>query len=124
MIKLTYSIFMSFNNCLIIFFYIYKICKDSSDFLEEKKEKSNNMVVVVNNTKTYQKMKSKGLLSIEKNILKREKTRFYCLYFYIQFNYYSKNYILLLVYNILLLRSPNISNYSAFNCLIFFFNLK
>ena len=35
---------------------------------EEKGEKSDNMVV--NDTKTYQKMKSKSCLSIEKNTIK------------------------------------------------------
>ena len=35
-------------------------------FLRKKKKKSDNMVV--NNTKIYQKMKSKSLLSIEKNM--------------------------------------------------------
>ena len=46
--------------------------KDIKVFLIKKKKKSDNLVV--NNRKTYQKMKYKSLLSIEKNIIKREKT--------------------------------------------------
>ena len=43
-----------------------KLVEDMKVFLNKKKEKSNNMVV--NNTKIYQKMKTKSLLSIEKNV--------------------------------------------------------
>ena len=43
-----------------------KLVEDMKIFLNKKKEKSNNMVV--NNTKIYQKMKTKSLLSIEKNV--------------------------------------------------------
>ena len=45
-----------------------KIVKDIKAFLKKKKRKSNNMVM--NDTKIYQKMKNKSLLSIEKNIIK------------------------------------------------------
>ena len=45
-----------------------KFVKDIKVFLNNKKKKSNNMVV--NDTKIYQKMKNKSLLSIEKNITK------------------------------------------------------
>ena len=41
----------------------------------KKNKKSENMVI--NNTKIYQKIKNKSLLSIEKNIVKSEKTRCY-----------------------------------------------
>ena len=40
--------------------------KDIKIFLKKKKKKSNNMVV--NDIKIYENMKSKSLLSIEKNI--------------------------------------------------------
>ena len=84
-IKLTHSIFMSFNNIFTIFFYIYKVVskdpsakyypsskerlqkklvKDIQVFLKKKKKKSDN--VIVNDTKIYQKMKSKSLLSKKK----------------------------------------------------------
>ena len=79
---------MSSNNFLIIFFTYIKVSKDSSAkyyqnnkekllkmlvkdikvFLRKKKKKSNNMVM--NDTKIYQKIKNKGLLSIEKSIKK------------------------------------------------------
>ena len=74
----------------IIYFYIYKKClkinqlniieiikknykikklvKDIKAFLKKKKKKSNKMVV--NDTKIFQKIKSKSLFSIEKNIIK------------------------------------------------------
>ena len=42
-------------------------------FSKEEKEKKGN-IMVVNNTKIYQKMKNKCLMSIEKNIIKWEKT--------------------------------------------------
>ena len=45
---------------------------------KEEKEKNNNMVV--NNTRIYQKMKNKSLLSIEKDIIKWEKAP-HCNYF-------------------------------------------
>ena len=41
----------------------------------KKNKKSENMVM--NDTKIYQKIKNKSLLSIEKNIVKSEKTRYY-----------------------------------------------
>ena len=41
-----------------------KLVKDIKVFLKKKKKRSGNMVV--NDTKTYRKMKKKGLLSIEK----------------------------------------------------------
>ena len=43
------------------------LVKDTKIFLKKKKRKSDNMVVNV--TKISQKMKSKSLLSIEKNII-------------------------------------------------------
>ena len=46
--------------------------KDIKLFLQKKKKKCDNMLV--NDTKLYHKMKNKILLSIEKNIIKREKT--------------------------------------------------
>ena len=49
-----------------------KLVKDIKIVLKKKKKKSDNMVVNV--TKISQKMKNKSLLSIEKNIIKREKT--------------------------------------------------
>ena len=45
-----------------------KLVTDIKVFLRKKKKKSNNMVL--NDTKLYQKMKNKSLLSIEKNIIK------------------------------------------------------
>ena len=45
-----------------------ELIKDIKVFLKKKKIKSNNMVV--NDTKIYQKMKSKSLLSIKKNVIK------------------------------------------------------
>ena len=85
--KLTCSFFMSSNN-FFYFFHIYKnvsravnYCQKNKERLQEKiklvkdikffimkKEKSNNMVA--NNTKTYQKMKNKSLLRIERSIKK------------------------------------------------------
>ena len=44
-----------------------KLVKDIKIFVKKKKKKSGNMVV--NDTKINQKMKSKNLLGIEKNIL-------------------------------------------------------
>ena len=49
--------------------------KDIKIFLMKKNKKSENMVM--NDTKIYQKIKNKSLLSIEKNIVKSEKTRYY-----------------------------------------------
>ena len=46
-----------------------KLFKNIKVFLKKKKKKSNNMVL--NDTKIYQKMKNKRLLSIKKNIIKR-----------------------------------------------------
>ena len=48
--------------------YKEKFVKDIKVFLKKKKKKSDN--ILVNNTKTYQKMKNKSWLRIEKNILK------------------------------------------------------
>ena len=42
--------------------------KDIKFFLKDKKKKSDNMVV--SNTKNYQKINNKSLVSIEKNIIK------------------------------------------------------
>ena len=50
-----------------------KLVDDIKVFLKKKKKKSNNMVV--NDTKIYEKMKNKSLLSIEK-ILQNEKKCF------------------------------------------------
>ena len=47
---------------------IKKLVKDIKAFLKKKKKKSNKMVV--NDTKIFQKIKSKSLFSIEKNIIK------------------------------------------------------
>ena len=47
--------------------YKRKLVKDIKVFLKEKKKKWGNMVV--NNTKIYQKMKNKSLLSVEKNTI-------------------------------------------------------
>ena len=52
-----------------------KLVKDILVFLKKKKKKSNNMVVNV--TKISQKTKNKTLLSIEKNIIEREKKLYY-----------------------------------------------
>ena len=48
-----------------------RLVKDIKVFLKKKKKKSNNMVV--NDTKIYQKMKNKSLLSIEKKYYKIRK---------------------------------------------------
>ena len=48
-----------------------KFGKDIKLFLKKKKKKSDN--INVNNTKIYQKMKNKCLLSIEKKIYKMRK---------------------------------------------------
>ena len=45
-----------------------KLVKDIKVFLEIKKKKSNNMIM--NNTKIYNKIKNRTLLSIEKNTVK------------------------------------------------------
>ena len=55
--------------------YKKKFAKDIKIFLKKKKQKSSNMVVNV--TKIFQKMKNPSLLSIEKNIIEREKTLYY-----------------------------------------------
>ena len=47
--------------------YRKKLVKDIKVCLKKKKNKSNN--IVMNNTKIYQKMKNKSLLSMEKNIM-------------------------------------------------------
>ena len=47
---------------------LQELIKDIKVFLKKKKIKSYNMVV--NDTKIYQKMKSKSLLSIKKNVIK------------------------------------------------------
>ena len=44
-----------------------KLMKGIKIFLKKKKRKSSN--IVMNNTKIYQKMKKKSLLSLEKNII-------------------------------------------------------
>ena len=83
---------MSSKNFLRFFFTYIKMSKDSSPkyhqnnterlqekklvkylkvSLKKKKKKSDNMVM--NNTKIYQKMKNKSMLSVEKNIIKWEK---------------------------------------------------
>ena len=84
MMKFTSSVFVSSNNFFVIFFTYKKLfkyssgkyyqnkkerltkksCKRYQSFSKEEKEKSHNMVE--NNTKIYQKMKNKSLLSIEK----------------------------------------------------------
>ena len=46
-----------------------------SVFFRKNKKKSDN--IVVNNTKNFEKMKNKSLLSIEKNIMKWENTFYY-----------------------------------------------
>ena len=48
-----------------------KILKIIKIFLKEKKEKSNNIIVI--DTNISKKMENKSLLSIEKNIIEREK---------------------------------------------------
>ena len=89
MINLTGSIFIILKILLIIFKKIHqlniikitkkdygkKIGKDIKVFLNEKSKKSNNMVL--NDTKIYQKMKNKSVLSIETNIINREKMSYY-----------------------------------------------
>ena len=52
-----------------------KFGKDIKLFLKKKKKKSDN--INVNNTKIYQKMKNKCLLSIEKKIYKMRKMPYY-----------------------------------------------
>ena len=90
MIKLGWRIFKFSNN----FFTYIKMSKDWSgkcyqnnkeklqtklmtdqNLSKEEREKSHN--VVVNDEKIFQKMKIKSLLSIEKNIIKWEKTPYY-----------------------------------------------
>ena len=76
-----YKLFIYIYECLKIYQlniikkikYNYKkmLVKDIKIFLRKKKKKSDNMIV--NIKKTSQKMKSKRLLSIEKN-MEREKT--------------------------------------------------
>ena len=87
--KLTCSILMSSINLFTKYFTYIKLSKNSSVkyyqenkgrlqkkleknikvFLKKKNMKNDNMVL--NDTKTYQKMKTKSLLSIEKNVIKR-----------------------------------------------------
>ena len=55
--------------------YKKQLTKDVKIFLKNKKKKSEN--IVVNVTKISQKMKNKSLLSIENNIIKRERTLYY-----------------------------------------------
>ena len=55
--------------------YKKQLTKDVKIFLKNKKKKSGNMVVNV--TKISQKMKNKSLLSIENNVIKRERTLYY-----------------------------------------------
>ena len=55
--------------------YKKQLIKDVKIFLKNKKKKSGNMVVNV--TKISQKMKNKSLLSIENNVIKRERTLYY-----------------------------------------------
>ena len=55
--------------------YRKKLVKDIKVCLKKKKNKSNN--IVMNDTKIYQKMKNKSLLSMEKNIMKQEKMPYY-----------------------------------------------
>ena len=45
-----------------------KLVKDIKVFLKKTKKNSNNMIV--NDTKSYQKIKKKSWLSIERNIIK------------------------------------------------------
>ena len=52
-----------------------KTHKRYQNLSQEQKKNSNNMVV--NATKISQKMKNKSLLSIEKNIIGREKTLYF-----------------------------------------------
>ena len=88
--KIALPHFYVFKKMFIIYFYIYEKClkihqlniieiikknykikklvKDIKAFLKKKKKKSNKMVV--NDTKIFQKIKSKSLFSIEKNIIK------------------------------------------------------
>ena len=79
MIKLTCSIFISSIIFFIIFFTYIKMSKNSlAKYYQENRDykkkahKSNN--IVANNVKIYKNMKNKGLFSIEKNIMKWEKT--------------------------------------------------
>ena len=55
--------------------YKKQLTKDVKIFLKNKKKKSGN--IVVNVTKISQKMKNKSLLSIENNVIKRERTLYY-----------------------------------------------
>ena len=55
--------------------YKKQLTKDVKIFLKNKKKKSGNMVVNV--TKISQKMKNKSLLSVENNVIKRERTLYY-----------------------------------------------
>ena len=55
--------------------YKKQLTKDVKIFLKNKKKKSGN--IVVNVTKISQKMKNKSLLSIESDIIKRERTLYY-----------------------------------------------
>ena len=55
--------------------YKKQLTKDVKIILKNKKKKSGN--IVVNVTKISQKMKNKSLLSIESNIIKRERTLYY-----------------------------------------------
>ena len=50
---------------------IKSLCKISKIFLKKKQKKSDN--IVMNDTKIYQNVKNKSLLSIEKNIIECEK---------------------------------------------------
>ena len=52
-----------------------KPVKNTKDVPKKEKKKSDN--IVVNDTKIYQKMKNKSLLSIEKNVTKWEKVPHY-----------------------------------------------
>ena len=52
-----------------------KFVKDIKVVLKKIKKKSNNMIV--NDTKSYQKMKKKSWLSIEKKCYKMKKTPYY-----------------------------------------------
>ena len=52
-----------------------KACEKYQNLSKEEKEKKDN--IVVNVTKISQKMKKTNWLSIEKNIIEREKTRYY-----------------------------------------------
>ena len=52
-----------------------KACEKYQNLSKEEKEKKDN--IVVNVTKISQKMKKTNWSSIEKNIIEREKTRYY-----------------------------------------------